>query len=72
MFELLGMRIYEKKGFHPLNVKKEKVMSTYNFQATIASRGTMYINKETTWSNSKLSEKVKIEIETNQPKFDCN
>ena len=47
-------------------------MSTYNFQATITSRGTMYINKETTWSNPKKSEKVNIEIETNQPKFDCN
>ena len=28
-----------KKGFHHLNVKKEKIMSTYIFQATIASRG---------------------------------
>ena len=54
-----------KKGFHPLNVKKEKIMSTYNFQATIASRG-YHVYKETTWSNAKVNEKVKIEIESNQ------
>ena len=54
-----------KKGFYPLNVKKEKIMSTYNFQATIASRG-YHVYKETTWSNAKVNEKVKIEIETNQ------
>ena len=38
-------------------------MSTYNFQATIASRG-YHVYKETTWSNAKVNEKVKIEIET--------
>ena len=40
-------------------------MSAYNFQATIASRG-CHVYKETTWSNAKVNEKVKIEIETNQ------
>ena len=40
-------------------------MSTYNFQATIASRG-YHVYKETTWSNAKVNEKVKTEIETNQ------
>ena len=40
-------------------------MSTYNFQATIASRG-YHVCKVTTWSNEKVYEKVKIEIETNQ------
>ena len=40
-------------------------MSTYNFQATIASHG-YHVYKETTWSNTKVNEKVKIEIETNQ------
>ena len=40
-------------------------MSTCNFQATIASRG-YHVYKETTWSNAKVNEKVKIEIETNQ------
>ena len=40
-------------------------MSTYNIQATIASRG-YRIYKETTWSNAKVNEKVKVEIETNQ------
>ena len=40
-------------------------MSTYNFQATIASRG-YHVYKETTWSNAKVNEKVKIEIKTNQ------
>ena len=40
-------------------------MSTQNFQATIASRG-YHVYKETTCSNSKVNEKVKIEIETNQ------
>ena len=40
-------------------------MSTYNFQATIASRG-YHVYKETTWSNAKVNEKVKIEIESNQ------
>ena len=38
-------------------------MSTYSFQAAIASRE---YHKETTWSNAKVNEKVKIEIETNQ------
>ena len=38
-------------------------MFTYNFQATIASRG-YHVYKETTWSNAKVNEKVKIEIET--------
>ena len=28
--------------------------------------GTMYIYKETTWSNAKVNKKVKIEIETHQ------
>ena len=32
-------------------------MSTYNFQATIASRGN-HVYKETTWSNAKVNEKV--------------
>ena len=40
-------------------------MSTYNFQATIASRG-YHVSKETTWLNAMVNEKVKIEIETNQ------
>ena len=40
-------------------------MSTYNFQASIASRG-YHVYKETTWSNAKVNKKVKIEIETNQ------
>ena len=39
-------------------------MSTQNFQATIASRG-YHVYKETTWSNAKVNEKVKIEIGTN-------
>ena len=54
-----------KKGFHPHNVKKEKIMSTYNFHGTIASRG-YHTYKETTWSNAKVNKKVKIEIEPNQ------
>ena len=37
-------------------------MSTYNFQA---SHG-YHVYKETTWSNAKVNEKVKIEIEINQ------
>ena len=40
-------------------------MSTYNFQATIGSHW-YHVYKETTWSNAKVNEKVKIEIETNQ------
>ena len=40
-------------------------MSTYNFQATIASRG-YHVYKETTWSNTKVNEESKIKIETNQ------
>ena len=46
-------------------------MSTYNFQATIASRG-YHVQKETTWSNAKVNEKVKIEIETNQSQIAIN
>ena len=40
-------------------------MPTYNFEATIVSRG-YHLYKETTWSNAKVNEKVKTEIETNQ------
>ena len=40
-------------------------MTTYNFQATITSRG-YGLYKETTWSNAKVNEKVKIKIEANQ------
>ena len=72
MFELLGMMIsceklvfIRKKVFHPLNVKKEKIMSTYNFQATVDSHG-YHVYKETTWSNAMVNEKVQIEIETSQ------
>ena len=36
---LLKVVFIRKKGFHPLNVNKEKIMSTYNFQVTIASGG---------------------------------
>ena len=45
-------------------------MTTYNFQATIASSG-YHVYKETTWFNIKVNEKVKIEIET-KPNFDCS
>ena len=40
-------------------------MSAFSFQATIASRG-YHVYKDTLWSNAKVNEKVKIEIETNQ------
>ena len=40
-------------------------MSTYDFQATVASRG-YHVYKETTCSNAKVNERVKIKIETNQ------
>ena len=40
-------------------------MSTYNFQAAIVWRR-YHVYKETTWSNAKVNDKVKIEIETNQ------
>ena len=40
-------------------------MNTYNFQATITSGG-YSLYKETTWSNAKVNEKVKIKIEANQ------
>ena len=40
-------------------------MPTDNYQATIAWRG-YHVYKETTWTNAKVNEKVKIEIETNQ------
>ena len=46
-----------KTCFHPLNVKKEKIMSTSNFQATIPSRE-YHVYKETTWSNAKVNVKV--------------
>ena len=50
---LLKAVFIRKKGFHLLNVKKEKIMSTYNFQATVAS-GWYYVYKKTTWSNAKV------------------
>ena len=40
-------------------------MSTYHFQATVASRW-YHVYTETTWLNAKVNKKVKIEIETNQ------
>ena len=40
-------------------------MSTYNFQAAIASRG-YHVYKETTWSDAKVNKRVNTEIETNQ------
>ena len=40
-------------------------MSTYPFQATIASCW-YHVYTETTWLNAKVNKKVKIEIETNQ------
>ena len=60
-----------KKGFHSLNVKKEKIMSTFDFQATIASRG-YHVNKETSWSNAKVSEKVKTKTEGNQTSIEMD
>ena len=69
VFNVLGCFVKTVKsylyGFHPLNVKREKIMSTYDFQATVASRG-YHVYKETTCSNAKVNEKVKIKIETNQ------
>ena len=38
-------------------------MSTSNFQATIVSLG-YHVYKETTWSNAKVNEKVKIDTNT--------
>ena len=40
-------------------------MATYNFHSRIAS-GWYHVYKETTWSNTKVNKKVKIEIKTNQ------
>ena len=40
-------------------------MYTYNFQATIASRG-YHVYKDTSWLDAKLNKRVKTEIETNQ------
>ena len=40
-------------------------MSTYSFQAIIASRG-YHVYEETTWSNPNVNQRVKIEIETKQ------
>ena len=39
-------------------------MSTYHFQATVASRW-YHVYTETTWLNEKVNKTVKIEIETN-------
>ena len=46
-------------------------MNTYNFQATITSGG-YSLYKETTWSNAKVNEKVKIKIEANQSSIALN
>ena len=37
----------------------------YSFKAKIASRG-YHVFKETSWSNAKEGEKVKVELETNK------
>ena len=40
----------------------------YNFKAIIASRG-YHVYKETSWSNAKINEEVKVELETKNPYF---
>ena len=48
---------------HP-NVRKEFDLIMFYFEAIIASRG-YHVYKETSWSNEKISEEVKVELETN-------
>ena len=38
---------------------KEKIISTYNLQATIASGG-YHVYKETTWSNANVTRKLRL------------
>ena len=48
---------------HP-NVCKEFDLIMFYFKAIIASRG-YHVHKETSWSNAKINEEVKEELETN-------
>ena len=48
---------------HP-NVCKEFDLIMFYFKAIIASRG-YHVYKETSWSNAKINEEVKVELETN-------
>ena len=48
---------------HP-NVCKEFDLITFYFKAIIASRG-YHVYKETSWSNAKINEEVKVELEKN-------
>ena len=38
----------------------------YSFKAKIASRGGYHVFKETSWSNAKEGDEVKVELETNK------
>ena len=55
---------------HP-NVCKEFDLIIYNFKAIIASRG-YHVYKETSWSNAKTNEEVKVELETNTTSFSAD
>ena len=48
---------------HP-NVCKKFDLIIFYFKAIIASRG-YHVYKETSWSNAKINEEVKVELETN-------
>ena len=48
---------------HP-NICKEFDLIMFYFKAIIASRG-YHVYKETSWSNAKINEEVKVELETN-------
>ena len=55
---------------HP-NVCKEFDLIMFYFKAIIASRG-YQVYKETSWSNAKIKEKVKVELETNTTSLSTN
>ena len=43
----------------------------FSFKAIIASRG-YHVYKETSWSNAKLNDKVKVELETDAKSLSTN
>ena len=53
-----------KKRYIIISTKKTKKMPHFDFKAIIASRG-YHVYKETVWSDAKVNNQVKTEIEIN-------
>ena len=54
---------YKQSTFEFLEVTINQKVANFSFKAIIASRG-YHVYKETSWSNAKLNDEVKVELET--------